>query len=84
MAGVQEELEAWDKMLLEGRDPKKSRSGGLRKTAIKTMLGEVSYRRRVYERKNPDGTKSTVYLLDEAMELNGCGLMSGNLANEIG
>lgn len=78
------QLEAWDKMLLEARDPKVYRNKGFRQTTIKTLLGEVAYSRRMYERRNSDGTKTTVYLLDEAMEVNGCGLMSGNLAGEIG
>jgi hypothetical protein len=78
------QLEAWDKMLMESRDPKVYRNNGFRQTTIKTMLGEVTYSRRVYEQRNPEGTKATVYLLDAAMEVNGCGLMSGNLANEIG
>ena len=42
-------LEKWDDEINENRDKKKYRNKGLRKTSIKTIYGEVTYRRRVYE-----------------------------------
>ena len=41
-------LESYDKELSEERDKKVYRSKGSRKTTIKTVYGEIEYRRRVY------------------------------------
>ena len=51
-------LEKWDDEINENRDKKKYRNKGLRKTSIKTIYGEVTYRRRVYETE--DGDQRTV------------------------
>lgn len=47
-------LESYDKELSEERDKKVYRSKGSRKTTIKTVYGEVEYRRRVYQTKTPN------------------------------
>lgn len=80
---LKEQLEIWDGRLMEMRDCAIYRHKGLRKTVIKTVMGEVEYSRAIYERKNADGTKSFVYLLDEAMGKSGTGCMSGVLSGQI-
>ena len=44
-------LEKYDDELAKGRDRKVYRDKGKRSTMVKTVYGEVSYSRRVYERK---------------------------------
>ena len=65
------------------RDRTVYRHKGQKKTVIKTVMGEVEYQRAIYERKNEDGTKSFVYLLDEALGISGIGFMSGLLSAQI-
>lgn len=55
--------------MAEGRDRKAYRDKGKRGTTIKTVYGEVSYSRRVYEKKQEGGEKKYVYLLDETMQM---------------
>ena len=76
-------LEACDKELAEGRDKKNYRDKGIRTTTIKTVYGEVSYGRHVYQTKLEDGKKAYVYLLDEAMQMEKIGLISTNLAEKL-
>lgn len=76
-------LEENDDELAEGRDRKVYRDKGKRSTTVETVYGEVCYSRRVYERKQEDGKKEYVYLLDEAMQMGKIGLMSANLAEKI-
>ena len=76
-------LEAYDKELAEGRDKKNYRDKGIRTTTIKTVYGEVSYGRHVYQTKLEDGKKAYVYLLDEAMQMEKIGLISTNLAEKL-
>lgn len=67
-------------MLMEGRDKKKYRNKGARQTTVKTVYGEVTYQRTVYEVTEEDGTRHFVYLLDETLELDHVGLISTNMA----
>lgn len=76
-------LESYDAELAEGRDKSQYRDKGKRTTTIKTVYGEVSYARRVYQTKLEDGRKAYVYLLDEAMQMDKIGLISTNLAEKI-
>lgn len=76
-------LEAYDKELAEGRDKKVYRGKGSRKTTIKTVYGEVEYRRRVYRTETEDGQAAHVFLLDQAMQMDKIGLISTNLAEKI-
>ena len=76
-------LESYDAELAEGRDKSQYRDKGKRTTTIKTVYGEVSYARRVYQTKLEDGRKAFVYLLDEAMQMDKIGLLSTNLAEKI-
>lgn len=73
-------LERYDRMLMEERDKSRYRHKGSRRTTIKTVYGEVSYRRAVYEAAGEDGTRHYVYLLDETLELENVGLISTNMA----
>ena len=71
-------LEAYDRKLMKARDTKKYRHKGLRKNTIKTIMGEVEYRRVMYEIEE-NGIKKTVYLLDEKLHINSEGKVSENL-----
>lgn len=42
-------MERYDRMLMEERDKSRYRHKGFRQTTIKTVYGEVAYRRAVYE-----------------------------------
>ena len=76
-------LESYDKELGEGRDKKKYRNKGKRRTTIKTVYGEVEYSRTVYQTELEDGRAAFVFLLDEAMQMEKIGLISTNLAEKI-
>ena len=71
-------LEAYDRKLMNARDTKKYRHKGLRGNTIKTIMGEVEYRRVMYEMEE-NGIKKTVYLLDEKLHINTEGKVSENL-----
>ena len=77
---TKEFLERYDRMLLEDRDKKKYRNKGGRQTTVKTVYGEVTYQRNVYEVTEEDGRKRFVYLLDETLDLDHVGLISTNMA----
>ena len=77
---TKEFLERYDQMLMKERDKTRYRHKGLRKTTIKTVYGEVTYSRTVYEVIEEDGTKHFVYLLDETLKLENIGLISTNMA----
>lgn len=76
-------LENYDAELAEGRDKKQYRDKGCRTTTIKTVYGEVTYSRRVYQTRTEDGSRAHVYLLDKAMQMDKIGLISTNLAEKI-
>lgn len=75
-------LEAYDKKLMNIRDSKKYRHKGLRTTHINTVMGEIKFRRAMYE-ITEDGVKKTVYLLDEKLKLNTGGNISSNLMEKV-
>ena len=75
-------LEAYDRKLMKERDVKKYRHKGLRRNTIKTIMGEVEYRRAMYEIKE-EGIAKTVYLLDEKMHINVEGKISENLIEKV-
>lgn len=76
-------LEEYDDTLMLNRDRTVYRHKGQRKTAVKTVMGTVEYSRAVYQQKHEDGTKSCVFLLDEALGKENVGLLSGNLAELV-
>lgn len=75
-------LESYDRKLMKARDSKKYRHKGLRKNTIKTIMGEVEYRRAMYEIEE-NGIKKTVYLLDEKMHINVVGKVSENMIEKV-
>lgn len=76
-------LESYDQELFEGRDKKQYRDKGRRMTTIKTVYGEVAYRRHVYQTVLEDGRRACVYLLDKEMHMDKIGMISSNLAEKI-
>ncbi|MDR2711780.1 MAG: ISLre2 family transposase [Clostridiales bacterium] len=80
---LKEKLEQYGEDLKESRDKSIYRHKGLKKTTIKTIMGEVEYTRALYEVVSEDGIKKYVYLLDQAMGINGSGFMSGLLSGLI-
>ena len=77
---TKEFLERYDRQLMEQRDKTRYRNKGRRHTAIKTIFGEVEYRRTIYEVMDGGSEKRFVYLLDENLELDPVGLISTNMA----
>lgn len=75
-------LESYDRKIMKTRDTKKYRHKGLRKTTIKTVMGEVEYVRAMYEVEE-EGIKKRVYLLDEKLHINTEGKASENLVEKI-
>lgn len=77
---TKEFLERYDQMLMQERDKEKYRHKGIRQTTVKTVYGEVTYSRVVYEVTEEDGSRHYVYLLDETLQLGSVGLISTNMA----
>ena len=71
-------LEAHDRKLMQERDRSVYRNKGLRTTTVKTVYGEVTYGRTVYQTYDSYGQKRFVYLLDENLQLDNIGLVSEN------
>lgn len=70
-------MEEADQTLSVQRDRSQYRDKGYRTTTLKTVMGEVSYRRHVYLLSgNKEGPAATVYLLDKSMGLDTVGLFS--------
>jgi len=76
-------LEMYDSYLRDNRDKKVYRNKGLRETTIKTVYGEVSYKRTIYQTTDEAGSKIFIYLLDETLELEKVGLISTNLVEKL-
>ena len=62
-------LESMDEQLLGSRDASRYRSKGFQQTCIKTILGPVEFKRRVYVDNAAVEGQHCVHLLDEALEL---------------
>ena len=75
-------LEAYDKKLMNNRDTKKYRHKGLRETSVNTVMGEVKYKRVMYEVQE-EGITKTVYLLDEVLNISAEGKVSSNLVEKV-
>ncbi len=65
---------------MEKRDREKYRNKRAGQTTVKTVYGEVSYQRMVYEVIEEDRIRCFVYLLDETLKLDHVGLNSSNMA----
>ena len=68
-------LENQDKELMENRDKKEYRHKGYRNNTIKTLMGEVEYKRAIYLKD-----EEYIYLLDKEIHINTIGKISSNLA----
>lgn len=75
-------LESYDRKLMDNRDKKKYRHKGLRGTTVNTVMGEVKYKRVMYEICE-DGVTKTVYLLDEVLNISAEGKVSSNLVEKV-
>ena len=71
-------LERCDQHLHTTRNKSELRDKGCRRSTIKTVYGEVSYARHVYQTCDEYGIKRYVYLLDDNLSLNRIGLISEN------
>ena len=69
-------LEQLDDEVLAGRDTTRYRSKGFQKTCIKTILGAVEYKRRVYVDEAAVESKRCVHLLDQELGIDKVGLVS--------
>ena len=69
-------IEQADSILAEQRDKSSLRDKGYRSTTLKTIMGEVTYRRHVYLVAGDVGPSTTLYLLDKSMGLDTVGLFS--------
>ena len=80
-------LEIRDVQLMAQRDAVRYRNKGLRKTCIKTMMGEVEYERRVYQDTGAidaeSGKSKSVYLLDEELAVDKIGHISAGVCKQI-
>lgn len=76
-------LEELDKKLADDRDKSKYRHKGKRRTTVKTLMGETTFYRAVYEHIDNEGRKNFVYLLDEQLGFDTIGLISTNLAEKV-
>lgn len=72
-------LEQLDTELMEQRDVKRFRSKGFQKTCLKTRLGVVEYRRRVYVDSAAVEQTHCVHLLDEALHMKKVGQISTDI-----
>ena len=80
---TKEVLERYDQYLHDTRNKSKLRDKGCRKSTIKTVYGEVSYDRHVYQICDEYGLKHCIYLLDENLSFNRIGLISENYAEML-
>jgi len=80
---IGEALACYDTELSLSRDTTVYRTKDLRQTCIKTMLGEVTFFRTMYEAVGENGSKKYVYLLDEALGISGSGFFSDLLSEFI-
>jgi hypothetical protein len=54
---MKEVLTHLDRRLMDERDSKIYRNKGLRSTCIKTIMGNIEFKRRMYEFKTEDGKR---------------------------
>lgn len=77
-------LESLDEMLMKEREKNIYRHKGYKQTTIKTLMGEVTFRRAIYEVIDEENNEVRyVYLLDKAIGFETIGLVSTNLAQKI-
>lgn len=71
-------LEAQDKYLMDNRNKKEYRHSGYKSDTIKTLMGEVEYKRVIYQKD-----KEYIFLLDESIGINKIGSISYNLVEQM-
>ena len=72
-------LSEMDRHIFAQRDKKQFRSKGKRKSCVKTIYGDIEYKREMYI----DNSGKARYLLDEVLELKKNGLYSSNYMEKI-
>lgn len=75
-------LENQDKILMENRDKKIYRHKGYRINCIKTLMGEIEYKRAIYLVEKGK-KKQHIFLLDTETNINTIGKISTNLAEKM-
>lgn len=68
-------LEEQDKKIMENRNKKEYRHKGYKSNTIKTVMGEVEYKRAIYKKDN-----DYTFLLDSTLQIETIGKISSNLA----
>ena len=72
---IKQILEIQDKKIMETRNKKEYRHKGYKKNTIKTVMGEIEYKRAIYIKDN-----KYTYLLDDMIKIDTIGKISSNLA----
>ena len=67
---------------MKSRDKEKYRHKGLREISINTIMGEIKYKRAMYE-IHEERINKRVYLLDEKLKINAEGKVSSNLVEKV-
>ncbi len=80
---IKEVLSHLDRRLMDERDNNVYRNKGLRHTCMKTIMGNVEFKRRMYEFKTEDGKKAYKFLLDEYLQMDTIGHISSTLVEKI-
>lgn len=75
-------LENQDNILMKNRDKKVYRHKGYRVNCIKTLMGDVEYKRAIYLVENGK-QKKHIFLLDQEINISGIGKISNNLAEKM-
>ena len=75
-------LENQDNILMENRDKKTYRHKGYRNNCIKTLMGDVEYKRAIYLVDNGK-QKKHIFLLDKEINISCIGKISNNLVDKI-
>jgi hypothetical protein len=76
-------LEDIDGKLLKTRDRAEYRAKGVRPLTIKTLMGEVTVRRRLYKKRNEDGHTEHICLLDRIIGIDTVGKFSQGLIRRM-
>lgn len=76
-------LEKYDVELMKGRDTKKYKLRTIQNSTVKTIFGEVEYRRRYYDYLNEEGEIEKIFLLDNVLQMKAVGSFSENLAKIV-
>lgn len=79
---IRDQLKLIDKLIKQYRDKEIFRVKDIQSTTIKTKLGEIEFSRRRYEMEI-NGTKKSIYLLDELLEINSIGQYSQSVVEMI-